>query len=151
MGVLDLGVPTLSDAEICLVPRHGHVGPVAAHDLGQALNPAVVEGQIYGGAVMGLSIALSEGLIFDDKGKPRNLSSTDYKLFSSDDCPEIIPITVEHGDPMTPYGAKGQGEAALVGTAPCIANAIYNAIGIRFNELPITPEKVLKAIKAKDK
>ncbi|MEE8204603.1 MAG: molybdopterin cofactor-binding domain-containing protein, partial [Dehalococcoidales bacterium] len=124
---------------------------VAAHDLGQALNPTIVEGQIYGGAVMGMSIALSEGLIFDDKGKPRNLSPTDYKLFSTDDCPEIIPIMVEASDPMTPYGAKGQGEAALVGTAPCLANAIYNAIGIRFNEIPITPEKVRKAIQAKGK
>jgi xanthine dehydrogenase molybdenum-binding subunit len=124
---------------------------VAAHDLGQALNRSICEGQIHGGVVMGLSIALYEGLFFDEKGRPRNLSSTDYKIFSTDDCPEIVPILVEGGDPMTPYGVKGMGEAALVGVAPCLTNAIYNAIGIRFNDLPITPERVFKTLKAKGK
>lgn len=120
---------------------------VAAHDVGRAINPAIVQGQIIGGVVMGISWGLSEELRFDNQGRPLNFSLTDYKIFTSADCPEIIPIIVESDDPLGPYGAKGFGEAPLVGVPGCIANAIYNAIGIRFKELPITPEKVLKALR----
>lgn len=120
---------------------------VAAHDVGRAINPAIVQGQIIGGVIMGISWGLSEELRFDNQGKPLNFSLTDYKIFTSADCPEIIPIIVESDDPLGPYGAKGFGEAPIVGVPGCIANAIYNAIGIRFKELPITPEKVLKALR----
>lgn len=120
---------------------------VAAHDVGRAINPAIVQGQIIGGVVMGISWALSEELRFDDRGRPLNFSLTDYKIFTSADCPVIIPIIVESDDPLGPYGAKGFGEAPIVAVPGCIANAIYNAIGIRFKELPITPEKVLKALR----
>ncbi len=124
---------------------------VAAHDLGRALNPAIVRGQIHGGVAMGLSMTLSEGLVFDDRGRPRNLASSDYKIFGPADCPaEIIPIIIEASDPMTPYGAKGCGEAAQTGVAPCIANAIYNATGLRFTELPITAERVRQAWRQAD-
>ena len=120
---------------------------VAAHDVGRAINPAIVQGQIIGGVVMGLSWALSEELRFDNQGRPLNLSLTDYKIFTSADCPEIIAIIVESDDPLGPYGAKGFGEAPIVAVPGCIANAIYNAIGLRFKELPITPEKVVKALR----
>lgn len=119
----------------------------AAHDVGRALNPLVCEAQIHGGVVMGLSSTLNEALVFDQEGKPLNLNLTDYKIFTTADCPEIIPIIVEPIDPLGGYGAKGFGEAPLVGVPGCIANAIYNAIGIRFKELPITPEKVLRELK----
>lgn len=120
---------------------------VAAHDVGKALNPTIVAGQIEGAAAMGLSWALSEELIFDEEGKALNLSNLDYKIFTAVDCPKIIPIIVEPGDPLGPYGAKAFGEAPSIPVPACIANAIYNAIGIRFMELPITPEKILKALK----
>jgi len=89
-------------------------------------------------------------MAFDRDGKPLNLNFTDYKIFTQADCPEIIPIIVEPYDPISAYGAKGFAEAPTIGTPGCVANAIYNAIGIRFKELPITPEKVLKALKEKE-
>jgi xanthine dehydrogenase molybdenum-binding subunit len=120
---------------------------VAAHDVGKALNPAVCEAQIHGGVVHGLGQTFTEGLVYDQSGKPRNLNYTDYKILTAADCPEIIPIIVETDDPLGAWGAKGFGEAPVVGTPACIANAIYNAIGQRFSSLPITPEKVLEALK----
>ncbi len=119
----------------------------AAHDVGKAINPDIVKGQIFGGVVMGIGWTLTEELHFDTQGRPLNFNLTDYKIFTSADCPEIIPIIVEPDDPLGPYGAKGFGETAIVPMPGCIANAIYNAIGIRFKELPITPEKVLKALR----
>jgi CO/xanthine dehydrogenase Mo-binding subunit len=119
---------------------------VAVHDVGRAINPAIVQGQIIGGVVMGISWALSEELRFDNQGRPLNFSLTDYKIFTSADCPQIIPIIVESDDPLGPYGAKGFGEAPIVAVPGCIANAIHNAIGIRFKELPITPEKIVEAL-----
>jgi xanthine dehydrogenase molybdenum-binding subunit len=120
---------------------------VAAHDVGKALNTSVVESQIFGGVVMGLSSSLNEDLAFDKDGNPLNLNYTDYKIFTQADCPEIIPVIVEPYDPISAYGAKGFAEAPLIAVPGCISNAIYNAIGIRFKEMPITPEKVLKALK----
>jgi xanthine dehydrogenase molybdenum-binding subunit len=120
---------------------------VAAHDIGKAINPLIVEGQIQGAVVMGLSYTLSEQLVFDDKGKPLNLSPVDYKIFTSGDIPPIAPILVEPGDPLGAYGTKAFGEGPVIPVPACIGNAIYNAIGIRFRELPITPEKVLGALK----
>jgi len=120
---------------------------VSAHDVGRAINPAIVQGQIIGGVVMGIGWALSEELRFDNQGRPLNLSLTDYKIFTSADFPDIIPIIVESDDPLGPYGAKGFGEAPIVAVPGCIANAIYNAIGLRFKELPITPEKVITALR----
>jgi xanthine dehydrogenase molybdenum-binding subunit len=120
---------------------------VAVHDVGRALNHVIVEGQIQGGVIMGISQTLNEELIFDQEGRPVNLSPVDYKIFTSSDCPEIKPIILELKDPLGPYGAMGVGESPTVGVPGCLANAIYNAIGIRFKEIPITAEKVLKALK----
>lgn len=125
------------------------VRAVAAHDVGRAINPAVVEGQIEGGFAQGFGYALMEDLVTDG-GQTINASFIDYKIPSVLDLPDdLLPIIVEEADPNGPFGAKGVGEPGLVPTAPAIANAINNAIGVRIRDLPMTPEKVLAAIEAK--
>jgi xanthine dehydrogenase molybdenum-binding subunit len=123
---------------------------VAAHDVGRAINPMAVEGQIEGGVHMGIGYTLTEELIIDKAtGKTRNPTFLDYKIPGSLDIPEIFAIIVEDPDPNGPYGAKGIGEPPTIPTAPAIANAIYNATGARIKELPITPEKILKSLKTR--
>jgi CO/xanthine dehydrogenase Mo-binding subunit len=112
------------------------VNAVAAHDVGKAINPAIVEGQIQGGFVQGVGYALMEEMILDE-GKVANPTLVDYRIPSALDVPKIIPIIVESGEPSGPFGAKGVGECGLVGTAPAIANAIYDAVGVRIKELPL--------------
>lgn len=118
---------------------------VAAHDVGRALNPKGVEGQIEGGIIQGVGYALTEGII-EHEGKTLNPSFLDYKIPSSSDIPEIDVIIVEDLENDGPFGAKGVGEQGIVPTAPAIANAIEHAIGVRINDLPIKPEKILKAL-----
>ena len=121
---------------------------VAAVDCGKAVNPSIVEGQIQGGVVMGLGQALSEELIFDaETGTPLNANLVDYRIRKATEVPIVEPIIVETNDPLGPYGAKGFAEGPNIGVCGAVANAIYNAIGVRIKELPITPEKVLRAIK----
>lgn len=125
---------------------------VAAHDIGRALNPMICEGQIEGSIPFGLGYALSEELIVDSKtGRTLNPNFADYKLFGARDMPEIEVILIESMEPIGPYGAKGVGDTATVPTAPAVVNAIYNAIGVRIKELPVTPDKILQALKEKDK
>ncbi len=121
---------------------------VAAHDVGRAMNPTLVKGQIYGAAYIGVGFALTEKLQVVE-GRVMNPNLRDYKVLTALDDIPVEAVIVEDPDPMGPYGAKGIGEPGLVPTAPAIANAIYDAIGIRFTDLPITPEKVLAAIRAK--
>ena len=121
---------------------------VAAHDVGKAINPMIVEGQIEGGVTMGIGSALYEQILMD-KGIVLNPNFTDYKIPTSLDIPKIEPIIVESMEPSGPFGAKGVGEPAMSPTAPAIANAIYDAIGVRFHDIPITPEKVMKALKSR--
>jgi xanthine dehydrogenase molybdenum-binding subunit len=123
---------------------------VAAHDVGRAINPMLLEGQVYGGAAMGIGYALTERLILQN-GKVMNPNFLDYKMLTAKDVPNIEPIVVETDDPFGPFGAKGIGEPGLVPTAPAIANAIYDAVGVRIKDLPITPEKILTALKEKKK
>ena len=123
---------------------------VAAHDVGRAINPLLLEGQVYGGVVMGLGYALTEEVIVKD-GKNMNANFRDYKLFTAKDAIRIKAPVVETYDDYGPFGAKGIGEPGCVPTAPAIANAIYDAVGVRITNLPITPEKVLAAIKEKKK
>jgi CO/xanthine dehydrogenase Mo-binding subunit len=122
----------------------------AAHDVGKALNPLFIEGQIYGAAVMGTGMALTEELKLDH-GQVVNGRFTDYKLLTAKDVLPVTPIIVETDDPAGPYGAKGIGEPGCVPSSPAIANAIYDATGVRINELPMTPERVLKALMEKNK
>jgi xanthine dehydrogenase molybdenum-binding subunit len=123
---------------------------VAAHDVGRAINPMLLEGQVYGGATMGIGYALTERLILKD-GRVMNPNFLDYKMLTAKDVPNIEPLVIETNDQFGPFGAKGIGEPGLVPTAPAIANAIYDAVGVRIKDLPITPEKVLAALKQKDK
>lgn len=121
---------------------------VAAHDVGRALNPMLLEGQVYGGVLMGIGYALKEQVILD-KGKNMNPNFRDYKILTAKDAVNIQAPIVETIDEYGPFGAKGIGEPGCVPTAPAIANAIYDAIGVRITDLPITPERVLAAIKEK--
>ena len=122
---------------------------VAAHDVGKAINPTLIKGQIYGAVYTGSGYALTEEIKLQ-KGKVMNPNFRDYKILTAKDDIPIEAVIVELGDADGPYGAKGIGEPGLVPTAPAIANAIYDAIGVRITELPITPEKVLDAIKTKE-
>lgn len=120
----------------------------AAHDVGKAINPILVKGQIYGAAYMGVGYGLTEEMKLE-KGRVMNPDFLDYKMLTAMDVVPVEPIVIEPGDEDGPYGAKGIGEPGLVPTAPAIANAIYDAIGVRITSLPITPEKVLAALKQK--
>ena len=119
---------------------------VAAHDVGRAINPMLLEGQVQGGALMGVGYALTERLILD-KGEVMNPNFRDYKVPTAADAVRVKPVIVETEDSDGPFGAKGIGEPGCVPSAPALANAIYDAVGVRIRELPITPEKILRALK----
>ena len=121
---------------------------IAAHDVGKAINPMLLEGQIYGGGLMGIGYALGETMIYE-KGHLKNGSFLDYKMPTAKDVPPVQAVIVETDEQAGPFGAKGIGEPGLVPTAPAIANAIYDAVGVRIRDLPITPEKVLRALQEK--
>ncbi|MFV1858041.1 MAG: xanthine dehydrogenase family protein molybdopterin-binding subunit, partial [Anaerolineales bacterium] len=121
---------------------------VCANDVGRAINPMAVEGQIEGGAQMGLGYALTEELIVR-KGRVLNPNLLDYRIFTSADMPILETTIVETNDPGGPFGAKGVGEMGGTPTAAAIANAIYDAVGVRLTEVPMTPERVLAALDRK--
>jgi xanthine dehydrogenase molybdenum-binding subunit len=124
---------------------------VAAHDVGKVLNPPGLKGQIYGALAQGVGYALYEELK-SDKGKIQNPDFRDYKIPRTHEMDFPIALEfIETDDSFGPFGAKGVAEPGLVPTAPAIANAIYNAIGVRIRDLPITPEKVLEALKKRNK
>jgi CO/xanthine dehydrogenase Mo-binding subunit len=123
---------------------------VAAHDVGRAINPQATEGQIEGGVAQGIGWALMENMA-TEKGKIVNPNFRDYVLPGPLDLPPIQSILVEPVDPNGPFGAKGIGEPALNPSPAAVANALYNAIGVRMTELPLTPEKILAALKSKEK
>jgi aldehyde oxidoreductase len=118
----------------------------AAHDVGRAINPTLIEGQIEGGIAQGLGMALMEEFI---PGKGENLH--DYLIPTIGDVPPVESILIEESSPVGPFGAKGIGEQALIPTAPAILNALYDAAGVRIYKLPATPDKVRAAIRAKAK
>jgi 4-hydroxybenzoyl-CoA reductase subunit alpha len=117
----------------------------AAHDCGRAINPMAVEGQLEGSVAMGLGYAFTEEVITED-GLMMNSSFLDYKLPLSVDVPVMESIPIESNDPMGPYGAKESGEGPISPTAPALINAIHHATGVWIKELPVTPEKLLRAI-----
>jgi xanthine dehydrogenase molybdenum-binding subunit len=123
---------------------------LAAHDVGKAINPTLVKGQIYGAAYIGVGYGLTEEMKLEN-GRVMNPNFLDYKMLTAEDVVPVEPIVIEPGDEDGPFGAKGIGEPGLVPTAPAIANAIYDAIGVRIKSLPITPEKILAALKEKRK
>ncbi|UCD33579.1 MAG: xanthine dehydrogenase family protein molybdopterin-binding subunit, partial [Desulfobacterales bacterium] len=118
----------------------------SAFDVGRAINPELVKGQIIGGGVMGIGFALTENLLVED-GRILNSGFTDYRLLRSCDVPEIVPIIVESHEPTGPFGAKGVGEGCMVNVASAIANAICHATGARLTDLPMSPEAVLQGLK----
>ena len=120
----------------------------AAHDCGRALNPVSVEGQIIGSVWMGMGQALTEEMVWKD-GMLMNPGLLEYRSPSSIESPSVEPIIVESIDPEGPFGAKECSEGSLAATIPAIANAIYDAVGVRLHESPFTPERVLAAIRAK--
>ena len=120
----------------------------AAMDVGKAIHPSNCEGQIEGGVSMGLGLAMYEDYMYKD-GAVLNPNYLSYKMPSILEMPEVETIIVECHHKEGPYGAKGPGECTNVATPPAIANAIYDAVGIRIKDLPITPDKVLKALKEK--
>jgi CO/xanthine dehydrogenase Mo-binding subunit len=117
----------------------------AAHDVGRAINPTQVEGQIHGGIAQGLGLALMEEYI---SGRTDNLH--DYLIPTAGDIPPITVHLIEDPEPLGPYGAKGVGEPALIATAPAILNALYHATGVRVRTIPATPDRVRAALLQRD-
>jgi CO/xanthine dehydrogenase Mo-binding subunit len=136
-------------AKVAVDPETGEVRVleyVAAQDVGQAINPALVEGQIHGGIAQGIGWALLEGLEYDENGQLLTSALMDYALPHSEDVPNITSLLVEVPSRVGPYGAKGVGEPPVVPVAGAIANAIYDAIGARVTEIPMTSERVFTAL-----
>jgi 4-hydroxybenzoyl-CoA reductase subunit alpha len=129
-----------------------------AHDIGQTINPVLARGQVEGSVYMGLSEALMEEQVF--RRLPPKLSNAlvhkipsllEYKSLTSLDMPEVETILIEDPDPNCPFGAKEVGQGPLLPVMPAVANAIYDAVGVRIDEIPITPDKVLKALRKKSR
>jgi putative selenate reductase molybdopterin-binding subunit len=119
---------------------------VTAIDVGKALNPAICEGQVEGAVTQSLGYALTEEIVISPEGRVLNPSFMDYKIFCSADMPKLTTILVEDPEPTGPFGAKSVAEVAINGPAPAICNAIYDAVGIRLRSLPMSADKVLKAL-----
>ncbi|MBW0093080.1 molybdopterin-dependent oxidoreductase [Pseudonocardia sp. KRD-184] len=122
---------------------------LAAHDVGRALNPTAVEGQIVGGAAMGLGAALGEELVREG-GRVVTSSYLHYAMPRSADLPSIRAVVVDAHDAAGPYGAKSVGEMSIIPPGAAVANAVFDAVGVRIRELPITPDKVLSALAAQE-
>jgi len=119
---------------------------VVVQDVGKAINPLGVEGQMQGGAVQSLGMALTEALTYDDQGRLTNPSLLDYKTLTAADLPNIETIIVEKPSPAGPFGARGVGEPPIVPAPAAIANAVHDATGVRLTELPLTPERIALAL-----
>jgi 4-hydroxybenzoyl-CoA reductase subunit alpha len=119
-----------------------------AHDCGKAINRTSVEGQMEGSLSMGLGEALYEEVQFDERGRVANPSLGEYRIPTALDVPDIRTIVVESNEPNGPFGAKEVGEGAIMPTIPAILNAVHDAVGVRINELPLSPDRVLAAIQA---
>ena len=127
-----------------------------AHDIGRAVNPVLARGQVIGGVYMGLGEALMEEQVF--RRLPPKLSNAlvhkipsllEYKSITSLDMPEVEVMLIEDPDPNCPFGAKEVGQGPLLPVMPAVANAVFDAVGVRIDEVPITPEKVLRALHLK--
>ncbi len=120
-----------------------------SEDVGKAINPLGIEGQMQGGAVQSLGFALTEGLLYDDQARLTNPSLLDYRKLTAADLPDIETIMVEVPAPEGPFGARGVGEPPIVPAPAAIANAIEDASGLRLVELPLTPEKIALGLAAR--
>jgi len=117
------------------------------HELDVALNPIAVEGQMAGSVVQGIGWALMEGFDYDHDGRLRNASLLDYRMPTALDVPPIECVIIETPVPGVPYGVRGVGEVPIVPPAAAIANAIARATGVRILQMPMTPERVLRALR----
>ena len=132
-------------------PETGHVTVLrytAAQDVGKAIHPSYVEGQIQGGVAQGVGWALNEEYIFDSDGKMENAGFLDYRVPVASDLPMIDAIMIEVPNPRHPYGAKGVGEVPIVPPLAAVANAVRGAIGVRMCDLPLSPPKIRAVIDA---
>jgi CO/xanthine dehydrogenase Mo-binding subunit len=118
----------------------------AVQDAGRAIHPAYVEGQMQGGVAQGVGWALNEEYYYDDEGRLVNASLLDYRMPTSLDLPEIETVIVEVPNPNHPYGVRGVGEVPIVPPLAAVANAIYNATGHRFRDLPMSPRRVVERL-----
>jgi carbon-monoxide dehydrogenase large subunit len=122
-----------------------------AVDVGRAINPDLVEGQITGGLLQGLATVLYEDMRFDEKGRLLNPNFSDYKIPTALDTPdEMIPIIVEVAQPDGPFGARGVGEHTMIPAAPMVANAVENALGLRITSMPITADKIAMRLRERE-
>jgi CO/xanthine dehydrogenase Mo-binding subunit len=140
---------------ICKVNRHTGefeiLKLVSAFDVGKAINPELVRGQVLGGVMQGLGTALCEGYVYDKNGHLLNQSFTDNKILSILDLPPVVEsISIEHEQSNGPYGARGVGEHPMIGVAPALGNAIENAVGASITKLPIRYEDVWRALEQKE-
>jgi CO/xanthine dehydrogenase Mo-binding subunit len=119
-----------------------------AHDIGKVINPYLVEGQVEGSVYMALGEVLMEEQIFR-RGVHKIPSLLEYKSPTFFDMPEVETVLIESLDPEGPYGAKEAGQGPLLPVIPAVANAVYDALGIRIDDIPITPDKILKALELK--
>jgi CO/xanthine dehydrogenase Mo-binding subunit len=123
---------------------------VVVQDVGRAINPLGVEGQMQGGAVQSLGMALTEGLAFDENGRLTNPSLLDYRKLTAADLPDIETVIVEVPSPSGPFGARGVGEPPIIPAPAALANAIDDATGVRITELPLTPERIALGVAARE-
>jgi CO/xanthine dehydrogenase Mo-binding subunit len=136
-------------AEVEVDPATGRVRVVkfvSAVDCGRPLNPQLAEGQIEGSVLQGLGFALTEDYVFDFRGRMMNPRFWDYKIPGAPDAPRMVTILVPTNEDTGPFGAKSVGEIAINGPAPAVANAVYDAVGVRLFELPMTPERVWRKL-----
>ena len=120
---------------------------ISAIDAGRVINPITAEGQIEGGATQALGYGICEEMVYDANGAMLTTNLSDYRIFSAPDMPEMETYIVETSDPFGPFGAKAIAEIPIDGMAPAVANAVADALGLRIRQIPLTPERVLRAIR----
>jgi len=144
---------TASVVQVTVDPDSGRVRPSKvwiAHDIGRCINRKSVEGQVEGGVYMGLGEVMMEEMAFTKDGLLKNAGMLDYKTPTIGETPEIETFLIEDADPAGPFGAKEVGQGPLLPVIPAFANAVHDAIGVRFDEIPITPDKILRALERKE-
>jgi putative selenate reductase molybdopterin-binding subunit len=122
---------------------------VDAVDAGRIINPQTAEGQVEGGLAQALGYGLCEEMLYDDKGALLTRDFTSYRIYTAMDMPDLTPILVETDEPSGPFGAKAIAEIPIDGAAPAIANAVFDATGVRIRQIPLTPERVWRALNNK--
>jgi putative selenate reductase molybdopterin-binding subunit len=120
---------------------------VMAVDSGVIINPLTASGQIEGGMTQALGYAVSEEMVYDADGRPREIDLREYHIFHAHEMPDLTTIFVETFEPSHPFGVKAVAEIPMDGVAPAVGNAVYDAVGVNIDANPITPEKIWRALK----